>query len=421
MSLIAAKTLGRVCSQTQKLFTSSACLSGLQVAGITTANGQPRPRPYKTFDYRKKKFTHLQQIYDRTSKRIDENTRVIVVDGPIASGKHEFAKLLAKELDFFYVPQSSPMDLHRGQHGLHDQDLDELLPENYRIYDLEKFLTDDKPKPADGGGRVGMLQFEYFATRLYTYNDALLHMLSIGQGVVCVRSPWSDHVFGKALVDHGYLTKEGHHWYKHTITRDHLCDFPRPHLSIYLDASVDETLANIKRRNKEPEASSKVLTGDFIKSIEDEYKDSVLPGYTDHGELLIYPSLPNISEHDVKMMAEDIESLGKMEHSGLSDDVYMSDWRILTDEELAFKRRVYSDLKLASGVQMHPKPFKHLEFLQDQGWYEKRQQLYDYEGGYYYEIGFDPKMQPKWKIAAGLRSFPEEKERRHFYVPQWSS
>lgn len=39
-------------------------------------------------------------------------------------------------------------------------------------------------------------------------------------------------------------------------------------------------------------------------------------------------------------MAEDIESLGKMEHSGLSDDVYMSDWRILTDEELAFKRRV---------------------------------------------------------------------------------
>ena len=42
----------------------------------------------------------------------------------------------------------------------------------------------------------------------------------------------------------------GHKWYKTTVTRDHLCDFPRPHLTIYIDATVDETLVNIKRRNR---------------------------------------------------------------------------------------------------------------------------------------------------------------------------
>lgn len=31
----------------------------------------------------------------------------------------------------------------------------------------------------------------------------------LGQGVVCVRSPWSDRIFAKAKYDNGYLSKAG--------------------------------------------------------------------------------------------------------------------------------------------------------------------------------------------------------------------
>ena len=40
--------------------------------------------------------------------------------------------------------------------------------------------------------------------------------------------------------------------------------------------------------------------------------------------------------------------------------------------------------------------------------------------GYYYEMGFDPKMNSKMNILAGIRNYPKM-ERRTFYVPQWSS
>lgn len=182
MSLLIVKNLGRCVSPKLLSAQTVKALPQTQVvAGITSANGKPRQRPYKTFDYRKKEFTFFHQPFDRTHKRYDENSRVVIIDGPIASGKNEFAKKLAKELDFLYVPQPNPKDLHNIGYGLSLTDLDELLPPKYRIYDSDAFLKDDKPKVADGGGRVGQLQFEYFASRLYTYNDALLHMLSTGE------------------------------------------------------------------------------------------------------------------------------------------------------------------------------------------------------------------------------------------------
>lgn len=156
----------------------------VQVASITSAGGKPRPRTYKAFDYRKRMFRFINQPFDRTARRLDENSKVIVIDGPIASGKNEFGRRLAKQLDFKFVPQSDPMALHKcGDYGLTYQDLDEFLPERHRIYDLKWFYADQKSKVADGGGRAGALQLDYFASRLFTYNDALLHLLSTGVSV----------------------------------------------------------------------------------------------------------------------------------------------------------------------------------------------------------------------------------------------
>lgn len=162
-------------------FSSPTSANLIQVATITSAGGKPRERSRKPFDYRRKAFTILNQPFDRTLARMDENSKVIVIDGPIASGKTEFARRLAKQLDFKFVPQQRVNDLWKcGNAGLTYQDHDDLLPPELRLYDLESFLADKKAKLSDGGGRGGELQLDYFISRLFTYNDALLHLLSTG-------------------------------------------------------------------------------------------------------------------------------------------------------------------------------------------------------------------------------------------------
>lgn len=162
-------------------FCSPATFNLVQIASITSAGGKARERPRKAFDYRKKKFKIVDQPFDRTLARMDENSRVIVIDGPPASGKTEFARRLATQLDFKFVPQPRVNDLWKcGEDGLTYQDLDDLLPPELRLYDLETFLADKKAKLSDGGGRAGELQLDYFITRLFSYNDALLHLLSTG-------------------------------------------------------------------------------------------------------------------------------------------------------------------------------------------------------------------------------------------------
>lgn len=90
-----------------------------------------KPKPY---DYKNKNFPFYGMLYDWTTSRylnlliykniyintkeyptyyvsrFDENTKLIVVDAPIASGKTEFAKALAEEFDMYHI-QDANMDL----------------------------------------------------------------------------------------------------------------------------------------------------------------------------------------------------------------------------------------------------------------------------------------------------------------------
>ena len=85
---MASKFLSRACSQTQKILAAPACISVFQVAGITSAGGKPRARPYKTFHYSIQKVYTFTQFWDRPSNRIlDQYNRMILVDWPIASVK----------------------------------------------------------------------------------------------------------------------------------------------------------------------------------------------------------------------------------------------------------------------------------------------------------------------------------------------
>ena len=155
-----------------------------QSAGITSPGGQTWKRENKPFNYRSKKLSMFQQIFDRTLTRMDENSKVIIVDGPIASGKTEFAKRLAKELDFKFVGQSNPQNVSAFgmRHFTSDDSNQFFLGPVVKKYDLETLLKDSgKPDRTRACSRAAGLQQHFFTARLCTYNDALLHLLSTGK------------------------------------------------------------------------------------------------------------------------------------------------------------------------------------------------------------------------------------------------
>lgn len=69
-----------------------------------TLRGSKVVKP-KAYDYKEKPYGFIQACLDKTTKRFDENSKIIVVDGPIASGKSKFAKELAGELEMLYLPE----------------------------------------------------------------------------------------------------------------------------------------------------------------------------------------------------------------------------------------------------------------------------------------------------------------------------
>ena len=63
---------------------------------------------------------------------------------------------------------------------------------------------------------------------------------------------------------------------------------------------------NIKKRNREPEVSSKALTAEYLQDIDNNYKRSYLKDITKDAHLLIYDWS---KEGDVGLVVEDIERL----------------------------------------------------------------------------------------------------------------
>ena len=68
-----------------------------------------RPPPW---DYKKRGFNWVYALFDGTTKRFNENSKIVVVDGPPAIGKTEFAKGLAEEMGMLYMPPANMDDYY---------------------------------------------------------------------------------------------------------------------------------------------------------------------------------------------------------------------------------------------------------------------------------------------------------------------
>ncbi|GAB0096869.1 NADH dehydrogenase [Sergentomyia squamirostris] len=284
------------------------------ISGKSVRTGQnivrPPPYPYKT-----KRYGFFQAIFDHTRKRFDDNTKIVVVEGPIASGKSKFAKELAQELDMHYIPEATMDDYYINFYGHDLRKLDEKLPLSCQSFDEKKFL--ETPKHLNTAG----FQINMYAMRFWQYVNALEHVLNTGQGVVLDRCCYSDMVFVEAMAKNDYISKGARSVY-YDVRENTIQELMKPHLVVYLDVSVEKTKENIKKRAISHEVKSPALTDQYLRDIESFYKQNYLKDISTHAELLVYDWNEG---GETEVVVEDIERID-FDRFG-KHDPKMKDWR----------------------------------------------------------------------------------------------
>lgn len=292
-------------------------VAGMKMKAFREHVPKPKPFPYETKTFRK-----WHGLFDSTLSRFDENTRLIVVDGNIGSGKSALAKTIAEEFELKHYPEVSLDNFYVDAYGFDYRSINHLLPESCRMCDMKMFYEDPH------NITVAKMQFLIYTLRFEQYVDALVHIMNTGQGVVLERSCYSDLVFADAMCKFGYMSQKALKMY-HKTRKYTLFQLLKPHLVIYLDVPSDILLQRIRERNRPEEVNSKVLTKAYLDHIESVYKLNYLRSIRNESELLMYDW-----SHfgDVEMLLDDIEHI---DFEGYLDDPYgpmMADWR--KDDEI---------------------------------------------------------------------------------------
>ncbi|XP_066431812.1 NADH dehydrogenase [ubiquinone] 1 alpha subcomplex subunit 10, mitochondrial [Eleutherodactylus coqui] len=228
---------------------------------------------------------------ERTSKRFGPNSRIITIDGNLASGKGKLAKVLAEQLGMKYMPEADQNYLHK------DTGDGSILGNQFTGHcSLNKFYED--PKCADGNSY--RLQIWMYCMRMLQYGDALNHLLSTGQGVILERSPYSDHVFLDAMYKSQYIRKQCVKHYNE-IKDVSIDEFLPPHIVVYVDVPAADVYKKIQEKG---DASEKKVELSYLQNIEDAYKSSFLPQISETSEVLQYTK---VQAEGVDQVVEDIQ------------------------------------------------------------------------------------------------------------------
>ncbi|XP_050671385.1 NADH dehydrogenase [ubiquinone] 1 alpha subcomplex subunit 10, mitochondrial [Leptidea sinapis] len=293
----------------------------------------PRPPKPAPFDYVSKDYTWLRSLFDRTTHRMDENSKVIVVEGPVASGKTSFAAALAEDLGMKHFPEAN-MDIHYIQQGVDLRIFDDKVPEDTRTFDHVNFNCCPTHRLA------GNFQIMMYIARFGQYIDALAHLFNTGQGVVLERSPHSDFVFLEAMFSQNYISRGVKSVY-YDLRNISLEDLLRPHLVIYLDVPVTKVQEAIISRGYKHEVEGKALTCEFIQEMERQYKNKYLRDISTHAELLVYDWTGG---GEVEVVVEDIERLDFDQYVH-REEPKMKDWRLPREVEWADQRMTFTNYK----------------------------------------------------------------------------
>lgn len=294
----------------------------------------PPPKKPPPFDYVNKDYTWIHSLFDRTTHRFDDNTKVIFVEGPVASGKTEFASQLAADLGMCHFKEAN-MDLHYIRpNGIDLRIFNPLIPPDTRTFDHVDFCTNPTHRLA------GAFQIMMYSARYSQYIDALTHLFNTGQGVVMERSPYSDFVFLEAMASQKFISKGVRSVY-YDIRANTIDELLRPHLVIYLDVPVAQVQQKISSRGHPHEKKSPALTTKFLTEMERQYKNRYLRDISSHAELLIYDWSAG---GDIEVVIEDIERINFDQYTE-REEPKMKDWRFPRETEWADQRKLYTNQK----------------------------------------------------------------------------
>lgn len=284
----------------------------------------PDPNKPKPFNYRKYDYNPAWQIFDKTTLRLDENSKLISVEGSHAIGKSKFAKELAEELGMVHVDFPRMDDICINTYGYDLRKISHLVPERLRPYD-EKDLSRNPLGPVPGSADRFFITLLHM--KLINHIMSIRHILNTGQGVVMEGSPFSDYATFDAAFKQGWIDIETRKVYKRSLELS-LHHIMRPNLILYLDAPVDVVQKNIQARGNEWDKNSPVWTNkQFLSDIYNEMKRNYLKKMQRYCRVLVYDwSEPG----ETDIVVEDIENLN-MENIDYYDDQQL-DWRFYTEE-----------------------------------------------------------------------------------------
>ncbi|CAK9826675.1 NADH dehydrogenase [ubiquinone] 1 alpha subcomplex subunit 10, mitochondrial [Anthophora retusa] len=277
-----------------------------------------KPKP---FPYWKKPCNVFKLAFDPTIYRYDENTKLIIVDGLPATGKTKVCQKLAEEFGLLYMPPPIHDEIFVNAYGYDVRELDPKLPTGIQSYDLPRFLKNPLHP------QVPAFQLNWLYMRFEQYMNALLHILSTGQGVVLNRSIYSDVAFSDAMHNAGYLSKEVVTEFN-TMKKQGLTALLRPHLIIYLDSPPEVVQQNIKKRGNMDEINSKVFTTQYLSDMDKSYKEKCLAWLSSHTHILMYDWSKEGNVSDIVMNIEDLD-LEESETKTMLDD-----WVFMESEEI---------------------------------------------------------------------------------------
>jgi len=331
MAAIAKKLASGLTNKSGRFLTATVVNIKVPSANIygKTMAGELEERP-PPWNWKRYGFNYWHMLIDGTTKRFNDNTKIIVVDGPPAIEKSKFAKDLAEELGMMYFPAACMDDGYINKYGYDARNLDaDIQFERNLSFDEKKFSQD----PTAQDGALDRMLMELYELKFLKYVFALRHLFNTGQGIVMEKSPYNNYCYVEAAYRQGWIDKETRKYF-YIVQGISLEELMKPHLIIYLDAPTSVVQGNLAKRGETGPVYSNT---EYMNHWADLNKKDYLKEASIGSEVLVY----DWSEGgDAEVVVEDIEALNLDYYDKYSKK--HEDWRLHTEDAYWIARRKYT-------------------------------------------------------------------------------
>jgi len=288
------------------------------IVSKTLREKKDKPAPYPYLD---KPLYYFQQLIDKTTLRLDENSKLICVEGAHGIGKTKLAKELAEEFEMMYMGPPDFDELYTDVNGVHWGKYQEYLPNFWKTFSPADFLQDPSGSNC-GEYTIERYHMRMFALKFVNQLRAIRHILNTGQGVVLEGCAQSDYAHFNAAYQQGWMDPEMRILYQRTIDNS-IREILRPNLIVYLDAPVETVQRKMKASPNACDKDSPVWNNtQYLNAIYNEYRNNFLKDIQQWSRVLVY----DWSEGgDAEVVVEDIEKTELDMIEKYSDQ--QKDWR----------------------------------------------------------------------------------------------